>query len=50
MLRISASSSSFIFLRFFPRSSYSPEVGTSRQPMMFIKVLFPEPEGPIMAI
>ena len=34
---------------FFPSSRYSPEVGLSRQPMMFINVVFPEPEGPIMA-
>ncbi len=25
-----------------------PVVGTSRQPMMDIKVLFPDPEGPMM--
>jgi hypothetical protein len=26
-----------------------PEVGTSRQPIMFIKVDLPDPEGPMMA-
>ena len=29
-----------------PRSTYSPEVGVSRQPIMFISVDLPLPEGP----
>ena len=32
-----------------PSSQYLPEVGWSRQPMMFIKVLFPEPLTPMSA-
>src|SRR5512144_1372365 len=32
-----------------PSSEYLPPVGTSRQPMMDIRVLFPEPEGPMIA-
>ena len=32
-----------------PSRMYSPEVGLSRQPMIFIRVVLPEPEGPIMA-
>ena len=32
-----------------PSSQYSPEVGRSRQPRMFISVLLPDPEAPIRA-
>ena len=32
-----------------PSSQYSPEVGRSRQPRMFISVLLPEPDAPIRA-
>ena len=28
---------------------YWPELGTSRQPMMFISVDLPEPDGPMIA-
>ena len=34
---------------FSPSSQYSPEVGRSRQPRMFISVLLPDPEAPIRA-
>src|SRR5690606_41415929 len=49
LFRISASSLSFILLTSFPFSIYSPEVGVSKHPRIFIKVDFPEPEGPIRA-
>ena len=29
-----------------PRSTYSPDVGVSRQPIMFISVDLPLPDGP----
>ncbi len=32
-----------------PENSYAPAVGRSRQPMMFISVLLPEPDWPISA-
>lgn len=32
-----------------PLRKYSPDVGVSRQPMMFMSVDFPDPEGPINA-
>ena len=32
-----------------PLSSYEPAVGWSRQPRMFMSVLLPEPEAPMMA-
>ena len=32
-----------------PSSSTSPRLGLSMHPMMFIMVLFPDPEGPMMA-
>ena len=47
--RTSESLESLFWAMSSPSSRYSPEVGLSRQPMMFIKVVFPEPEGPIMA-
>jgi hypothetical protein len=33
-----------------PSSTYVPLVGRSRQPMMFISVDLPEPDGPMMAM
>ena len=33
----------------WPSSQYLPEVGWSRHPRMFIKVVLPEPEAPISA-
>src|SRR3989449_4666450 len=44
-----ASSSSDRSLTFWPLSQYSPAVGVSRQPMRFMSVDFPDPEGPMMA-
>ena len=32
-----------------PSNQYLPELGWSRQPRMFIKVVLPEPEAPISA-
>jgi len=32
-----------------PFSRYSPRVGVSRQPIRFMNVLFPEPDGPMTA-
>ncbi len=32
-----------------PLRMYSPLVGVSRHPMRFIRVDFPEPEGPMIA-
>ena len=46
---IRASSLSFIWLTCLPFSRYEPLDGVSRQPMRFISVDFPEPEGPMMA-
>ena len=47
---IVANSLSFNLLTSIPSSRYRPEVGVSRQPSIFIKVDFPGPEGPIIAI
>ncbi len=44
-----ASSSSVKSLTFCPFSQYSPVVGVSRQPIRFISVDLPDPEGPIIA-
>ena len=33
----------------FPSRMNSPDVGTSKQPIMFMRVDLPEPEGPMMA-
>src|SRR5205814_3211887 len=49
LLRIRASSSSARSLTFWPFSQYSPLVGVSRQPMRFISVDLPDPDGPITA-
>src|SRR2546428_4570409 len=44
-----ASSSSSISETFLPFSQYCPCDGVSRQPIRFIKVDLPDPEGPVMA-
>ena len=48
-LRMRASSLSFIWLTCFPFSRYEPLLGVSRQPMRFISVDLPEPDGPMIA-
>ena len=48
-LRISASRFRSSPATFSPDSTYSPEVGVSRQPMMFMSVDLPDPEGPTTA-
>jgi hypothetical protein len=48
-LRMRASSLSFIWLTCFSLSRYDPLLGVSRQPMRFISVDLPEPEGPMIA-
>src|SRR5690242_20309840 len=45
-----ASSSSSISETFLPLSQYWPCVGVSRQPIRFINVDLPEPDGPMMAM
>src|SRR4051812_44380559 len=47
--RTSACWSSLSRATLLPSSQYSPRVGTSRQPRMFINVDLPEPEEPITA-
>src|SRR2546426_8291504 len=49
LLRIRASSSSLKSLTFWPLSQYSPDVGVSRQPIRFMSVDLPDPDGPITA-
>src|SRR5439155_118681 len=49
LLRTRASASSDIFDTSWPLSQYSPAFGVSRQPMMFISVDLPEPDGPMIA-
>src|SRR3954465_10193018 len=44
-----ASSLSFIWLTCLPFSRYDPLPGVSRQPIRFISVDLPDPEGPMMA-
>ena len=44
-----ASSFSFSSLTNLLFRKYSPLVGVSKQPMMFIKVVLPEPDGPVIA-
>src|ERR1700741_3353776 len=44
-----ASSWSLSSLPSLPASQYLPEVGESRQPIRFIRVDLPDPEGPMMA-
>ena len=46
---MAASSSSFISETTLPRSTYRPRLGVSRQPMRFMRVDLPEPDGPITA-
>ena len=48
-LRTRASARSPNFETFSPESQYSPLDGRSKQPMMFISVDLPEPEGPMTA-
>jgi hypothetical protein len=48
-LRIRASSSSVRPATRWPFRMYSPAVGESRQPMRFISVDLPEPDGPMIA-
>src|SRR3989454_11242553 len=47
LLRIRASASSARSETFWPLSQYSPPVGVSRQPIRFMSVDFPGPDGPI---
>jgi hypothetical protein len=49
LFRILANSLSFISLTLIPLNRYWPDVGVSRQPITFISVDFPDPDGPIMA-
>ena len=48
-LRIFASAFSSSRATCSPSSSYEPDVGRSRQPMTFISVDLPDPEGPMIA-
>ena len=48
-LRTAASSSAARSATFLPSSAYCPALGRSRQPITFMKVDLPEPEGPITA-
>ena len=48
-LRMSASSRSVRWAMGMSSRVYSPRVGTSRQPRMFIMVDLPDPEEPTMA-
>ena len=47
--RISDSFDSLLPMMFSPARLYVPAVGRSRQPMMFISVVLPEPDGPMIA-
>ena len=49
LFRMRASSSSSSSETRWPLSQYSPAVGLSRQPIRFISVDLPEPDGPMMA-
>ena len=49
LFRMRASSSSDKSLTFWPFNQYSPVVGVSRQPIRFIKVDLPDPDGPMIA-
>src|SRR2546430_6062346 len=44
-----ASSSSARSLTFWPFNQYSPDVGVSRQPIRFMSVDLPDPDGPMTA-
>ena len=46
---ILASSLSVSFDTGLPSNKYSPDVGTSIMPRIFMSVVFPEPEGPTAA-
>ncbi len=48
-LRTSASWLSLMLLTSLPLRMYWPPEGVSRQPMMFMSVDLPEPEGPMKA-
>ena len=47
--RMRASSLSFIWLTCLPFRRYDPLDGVSRQPIRFISVDLPDPDGPMMA-
>ncbi len=47
-LRMAASSSSVIRATSLPFRMYEPAVGVSRQPIRFMRVDLPEPEGPMI--
>src|SRR5262245_3747143 len=49
LLRTTARSSLDSFATSWPSSQYSPEVGRSRQPSVFMRVVLPEPEAPMRA-
>ena len=49
MSRISESFASLLPMTLSPARLYVPVVGRSRQPMMFISVVLPEPDGPMIA-
>src|SRR5439155_4122835 len=49
LFRIRASSSSSRSETFWPFSQYSPDVGVSRQPIRFMSVDLPDPDGPMTA-
>src|SRR5439155_6626578 len=48
-LRMRASASSSRSETFWALSQYSPDVGVSRQPIRFIRVDLPDPDGPMTA-
>src|SRR2546430_7249132 len=47
LLRMRASASSSRSETFWALSQYSPDVGVSRQPIRFIRVDLPDPDGPM---
>src|SRR5438874_7959922 len=49
LLRMRASASSSRSETFWALSQYSPDVGVSRQPIRFMSVDLPDPDGPITA-
>src|SRR5216684_315092 len=49
LLRIRASASSSRSETFWALSQYSPDVGVSRQPIRFMRVDLPDPDGPMTA-
>src|SRR5215472_2233287 len=50
LLRIAASASPDSLETSLPSRKYEPDVGVSRQPMMFMNVDLPDPDGPMMAM